>query len=322
MLNASVIISTRNRAYQLPLLFSALSLMEIPPHLSWELIIIDNGSNDDTSAVISAEIKKNRLPVVLLSEPIPGKSRALNLGITKTNSELIIFTDDDVEPDPLWLKSYIEASHKYPEIDGFAGKVIPRWLGKSPEWLHTKGEFALPRGITNTRDFGNKMHILPDDIIPGGVNTALRRCVLSKTGAFRVELGPGTLVPFAEDTEYMWRYKARGGKFLYVPKALLYHCNIPERMTKSYVNNWMFEVARCQVLAFETSVKYKTISGIPTYLIRQCIERFITWIFEPRSNQRLQKKMKLFHTFGKINGYRQLPNFIKLNYLNSHIVDE
>lgn len=319
MLDASVIISTRNRAYQLPRLFGAFCSMEIPSHFSWELVIIDNGSTDETSAVINTEIKKNRLPIIHLSEPIPGKSSALNHGITITKGELVIFTDDDVEPDPLWLKSYIEASQAHPQIDGFAGKVIPRWLGKSPKWLHTKGEFALPRGITNTRDFGNEIHLLPDDIIPGGVNTALRRRVLSEIGKFRVELGPGTSVPFAEDTEYMWRYKLHGGEFLYVPEALLYHCNIPERMTKSYVNNWVYEVARCQVLAFETGVKNKTINGIPAYLVRQGIERFLVWIFEPRSNQRLQKKMKLFHTFGKIKGYRQLPDFIKLNGLNSHI---
>lgn len=321
MLHASVIISTRNRAYQLPRLFDALACMETPSHFSWELVIIDNGSTDETNAVINAEISKNQLPIVLLSEPIPGKSRALNLGITKTKGELIIFTDDDVEPDPLWLKSYIEASQAHPQIDGFAGRVIPRWLGESPEWLHTKGAFALPRGITNTRDFGNEIHLLPDDVIPGGVNTALRRRVLSEVGTFRIDLGPGTSVPFAEDTEYMQRYKLHGGEFLYIPEALLYHCNVPERMTKDYVINWMLEVARCQVLAFETEVKNKAINGIPTYLIRQGMERLLVWIFEPRSNQRLQKKMKLFHTIGKINGYRQLPDFIKHNKLNPHSRD-
>lgn len=313
MLDASVIISTRNRAHQLSSLFAALNSQVLPVNYSWELIIIDNGSTDETSTVINTEIKKNQLPIILLTEPIPGKSRALNLAISRMKGELVIFTDDDVEPDPLWLKSYIEASQAHPQINGFAGKVIPRWLGESPEWLHTKGEFALPRGITNTRDFGNEIHILPDDIIPGGVNTALRRTILKDIGSFRVELGPGTSVPFAEDTEYMCRYKAIGGVFLYVPAALLYHCNVPERMTKAYVINWMFEVARCQVLAFETCVKNKTIGDVPTYLLRQCIERFFIWILEPRSNQRLQKKMKLFHTVGKIKGYWQLDNFVKLN---------
>ncbi|PKM12940.1 MAG: hypothetical protein CVV13_03700 [Gammaproteobacteria bacterium HGW-Gammaproteobacteria-3] len=308
MLKASVIISTRNRAALLPRLFNALATMEKVYRDDWELIMVDNGSTDTTRARFDAEIQNNRLPIVAVSAPVPGKSRALNLALKQARGDLVIFTDDDVEPEPLWLASYIEAGLSHPELNGFAGRVLPRWLGPIPAWLHTEGEFALPRGITNTRDFGNEPHILPGDIIPGGVNTALRKTALLQTGGFREDIGPGTSVPFAEDTEYMARYKNQGGLFFYVPKALLYHCNEPVRMTKDYVTHWQYEVARCQVLAFNETAD-KTLFGVPFYLMRQAIERMMSWTLEAGSKQRLQKKMKLCFILGKIKGHRQRRKF-------------
>lgn len=306
MLNATVIISTRNRTSILPRLFDALARQIPPPDSQWELILIDNGSTDETAAVIHAETLRNRLPLITVFEPLAGKSRALNRAIEQARGELLVFTDDDVEPDPTWLASYIEASLSHPEIDGFAGKVLPKWLGELPDWLHTDGPFALPRGITNTRDFGDDQKMLPLDVIPGGVNTALRRTAAAKTGKFRVELGPGTAIPFAEDTEYMQRYKDAGGTFLYVPAALLHHCNIPERMTQDYVTQWMYQVGRCQILAFNTVMNSRGLAGIPLYLLRQAIERAAVWWLEPRPQQRFQKKMNWMMIAGKIKGYRQL----------------
>ena len=309
MLHASVIISTRNRASILPRLFDALAAMPLNADSRWELLMVDNGSTDQTAQVIAAEQTQGRLPVVLVSEPVPGKSRALNRAIGQARGELLVFTDDDVEPEPGWLQAYIDAAAAHPEIDGFAGRVIPRWLGEIPGWLHTEGEFALPRGITNTRDFGLTQQMLDPQVIPGGVNTALRARAVANNGRFREELGPGTSVPFVEDTEYMGRFRKGGGTFWYVPEALLYHCNIPERMTKAYVCHWMFEVARCQVLAYADLPTGKSCAGAPLYLWRNYLLRGLSWCLEPRPQQRLQKKMKWMFAAGEIKGYRQLPAF-------------
>jgi glycosyltransferase involved in cell wall biosynthesis len=304
--NATVIISTRNRAGILPRLFDALALQILPSTSQWEFILVNNGSTDQTSAVINAEILRQRLPLTSLLEALPGKSRALNLAIKQARGELLIFTDDDVEPEPAWLQSYIDASLSHPDIDGFAGKVLPKWLGELPSWLHTEGPFALPRGITNTRDFGDKPKILSDEVVPGGVNTALRKSAVTTTGWFRIELGPGTDIPFAEDTDYMRRYQQAGGRFLYLPSALLHHCNAPERMTKNYVTNWMYQVGRCEILAFNNTFKPRSVAGIPIYLLRQAVERAIIWWLEPRPQHRFQKKMQWMLVAGKIQGYRQL----------------
>jgi glycosyltransferase involved in cell wall biosynthesis len=308
MLNATVIISTRNRATILPRLFEALAKQILSSNSQWELILINNGSTDETAGAINEESLRNRLPLVTLFEPLPGKSRALNLAIKHSLGDILVFTDDDVEPEPTWLQSYISASLTYPDINGFAGKVLPKWLGDLPDWLHTEGQFALPRGITNTRDFGCEQIMLPVNVIPGGVNTALKKTAVTKNGWFKVELGPGTNIPFTEDTDYFKRYKKTGGTFLYVPNALLYHCNVPERMTQDYVIQWIVQVGRCQILAFSNVLNIRNLAGIPLYLLHQAVKRAVIWCLEPRSQHRFQKKMKCMLVIGKIKGYWQLNN--------------
>jgi hypothetical protein len=107
----------------------------------------------------------------------------------------------------------------------------------------------------------------------------------------------------------MGRFRRGGGEFWYVPEALLYHCNILERMTKSYVCRWMFDVGRCQVLAYVEAPSGKSIAGVPLYLLRNYLVRILNFWLEPREQQRLQKKMKWRFTAGEVTGYRQLPAF-------------
>lgn len=304
----SVLISTRNRSSILPRLFDAMAAMQVPADLKWELLIVNNGSSDNTNAVLVAEADRGRLPLVVLQQPVPGKSRALNLALEKARGTLLVFTDDDVEPAPCWLKAYADASDSHPDFQGFAGRVLPRWLGPLPVWLETEGKFALPRGMINSRDFGLQEMTLPSDVIPGGVNTALRREAVNRMGMFRDELGPGTAVPYAEDTEFNQRLLAHGGLFHYVPEALLYHCNIPERMTKKYAQDWMYNVARCQILAFSKSAG-KGEETIPRYLVRQALERMMSWFFDFHPRRRFHKKLKLMTTLGQIAGYRQRSSF-------------
>lgn len=303
-MDASVIVATRNRSGFLAALLDALAKQQVPEGVVWELLIVDNGSGDATPQVLAHELSIGRLPLTPLCEPIPGKSRALNLAMGRARGDLWIFTDDDVLPEPAWLAAYIDAAQRHPAVQGFAGRVLPKWLGPLPPWLHTEGPFAVPRGITNTRDFGTDESPLPREVIPGGVNTALRSAAARQAGLFRVDLGPGTSVPYAEDTEYMKRVIEACGPFLYVPGAMLHHCNVPERMTKAYVLRWLREAARSQVLSSSSpALNSAAIHGVPRYLLRQVSQRFVSWALEPRPLPRFRRAMHLHTSIGQIRGH-------------------
>jgi hypothetical protein len=74
----SVVICTWNRADELRTTLDSLTQLVIPAGCVWELVVVDNGSTDETNTVI-AEFEA-RLPVRSLFEPELGLSRARNRG--------------------------------------------------------------------------------------------------------------------------------------------------------------------------------------------------------------------------------------------------
>ena len=71
----SVLIATRDRAGSLARTLDSLVAQEISG-LDWELLVVDNGSSDETPAVLARFAKT--LPLFALAELRPGKNRALN----------------------------------------------------------------------------------------------------------------------------------------------------------------------------------------------------------------------------------------------------
>lgn len=301
----SVIICTCNRAKRLDPLFDDLAKLEIPTGMNWELLAVDNASKDETEQVIKRELRRQRLPLVLLKEPIRAKSRALNLALGKARGKIIIFTDDDVSPASGWLRAYYEASQSCPSILGFAGKVLPLWEGnKIPGWLNIQGKYAIPEPLINRIDFGEKEKILPNKSTPGGLNAALRKSIIEKMGLFREDIGPGTSFPFSEDTEYFRRLYTLGGRYMYLPNALVYHKNPTDRMTKSYILKWTFHCNRSDVQICNYS-DVRTFMGVPRYLLRQVVESFFLFFLSFSKTKRFFMLRSFVKCTGEIIGHIQ-----------------
>src|ERR1017187_6698685 len=95
-LKLSVVVATRNRAYAIAeCLGSIAAAIAHAAPLDAEIVVVDNGSTDDTAAVIKAWASASPVPVQLLSEPRQGKGRALNCALRAAQGELLVFTDDD-----------------------------------------------------------------------------------------------------------------------------------------------------------------------------------------------------------------------------------
>jgi len=98
----SVIITTRNRLdalknYSLPSL-ERLNFKALP----YEIVIVDNNSNDGTYSYLQEYQKKNSSIKVFQEKKI-GSSVGRNKGIENSNGELLVFMDDDCEVDEYWL---------------------------------------------------------------------------------------------------------------------------------------------------------------------------------------------------------------------------
>lgn len=217
----SVVLSTYNRAYLLRQ--TLLGMERQSASCDWEVVVIDNGSTDRTPDVLAS--MSERLPLRILKESRPGKSRGINLAMAIAGGELVIFTDDDIRPSPLWAAEYQLASRQYPKVDIFCGPINNLFPAGAPEWLancpHASPLFAkfAPRATKGE---------LSPDVLPFGGNFAVRRQLLHGM-QLDERLGPPHKI-MGEDTDFLLRLKARSPHILYVPGAAVDHCIRAEQL--------------------------------------------------------------------------------------------
>src|ERR1043165_9240448 len=134
----SVVICTYNRSKRLNLALESLAQAMPLPAWDSELIVIDNGSTDQTRAVVkeSGHLLGRRLRYVF--EPKQGLSHGRNRGIQEARGDIILFTDDDVTVERHWLVRMKEAFDRFGSL-AVGGKVVPVWAGPKPAWFEGEG---------------------------------------------------------------------------------------------------------------------------------------------------------------------------------------
>src|ERR1700757_4351034 len=101
--NISVIVCTYNRCDELALTLESLANSLLPPPTVWEIIVVDNNSNDKTKEAVELFVRRFPGRFRYLCEARQGKSYALNAGIRDARGEILVFTDDDVVVEATWL---------------------------------------------------------------------------------------------------------------------------------------------------------------------------------------------------------------------------
>jgi glycosyltransferase involved in cell wall biosynthesis len=250
----SVLIATRNRGPELERQLRSLEAIQAPAG-GWELLVVDNGSSDSTALLLRNLAAEGRLPLRALFEPGRGKSRALNLAVPVARGELLAFTDDDAEVGPQWLRAFARAAARHPEAIGFAGRA-PALGGPTP-----KGH-----GIVNYEHGDLDFEIKPFETPPLGVNLAFRRLAFERYGLFREDLGPGSPVQFAEDTEFVRRLWLGGERLRYVADAVVQHPVRKERLSRRFSLRRKFSVGRSNARITGRPAGVPTVGGVPRYL--------------------------------------------------------
>ena len=101
----SVIIATYNRSNLLEKCLLSI-LDQTYPHDLFEVIVVDDGSNDDTREIVQNLIKTVEYPKIhYLYQQNSGPGAARNMGINNSKGEIIAFADDDVTVDKNWIKN-------------------------------------------------------------------------------------------------------------------------------------------------------------------------------------------------------------------------
>jgi len=230
----TVAICTRNRARALDRTLASLTALTLPASMQWELLVVDNGSHDDTAT--SLRTYAGRLPVRMLAESRIGLSYARNRAIAEARGVYIVWIDDDVIVDPDWLRAYAEAFRAWPDAAFFGGPIVPAFEGTPPRWLQS----ALPH-VDNAyaaRDLGNAPVPLTRETLPFGANFAVR-AEEQRRHLFDPELGRRDSALFAgEEWAVLEALLGEGASGRWVPDARLRHVIAPERQTVLYLRNY------------------------------------------------------------------------------------
>jgi cellulose synthase/poly-beta-1,6-N-acetylglucosamine synthase-like glycosyltransferase len=200
----SVVIAAHNSAKTMNRCLDALARQT---HDSFETIVVDDGSTDETRSVCLA-----RSWVTLKAIEHGGPSRARNIGIAEARGEYVAFTDADCVPRPDWLKE-LESGFAGPRVAGVGGDQ------ESPgdETPHGKTIQDFLKTIGFVSGYIKTSRKLRETSHNPSCNAAYRRTVLMEVGGFDEGLWPG------EDVDLDYRITRRGYVLLYNPKAVVGH---------------------------------------------------------------------------------------------------
>jgi glycosyltransferase involved in cell wall biosynthesis len=256
----SVIIPTRNRAKSLKVLLDSLQSATRPNSTKVEIIVVNNGSTDETSQILNEEAGIARpLELVVLHQPIPGKANAINLALTVARGEILMIVDDDVSIHPQCLVKHLDA-YEQGSFSAVQGKVGP---GRDLE-----GQCVDPSQLQEYNiplvDYGDEITQIRGLT---GTNMSFKREVLECIGAFDVRLGPGAS-GFSEDTEFSMRIRKAGFKIGYTPHAIVYHELNPERYGRAYNRDVEYRKGLSRSLYRHDSIAFKVLPNLVANCLR------------------------------------------------------
>jgi glycosyltransferase involved in cell wall biosynthesis len=178
-MDVSIIICTRNRAPHLRETLRSLAATHVPPELAVELIVVDNGSTDETASVVD-EWAPQGWPVRYVFEDQPGLSRAGNRGVAASKGRVILFTDDDIRVPKEWIGPMVGPILRG-KAEAVAGGIhLADALRRT--WMTTAHTMMLA-DTTVLRESGGMRLI--------GANMAVSRSVFDVVPGFDPALGSG-----------------------------------------------------------------------------------------------------------------------------------
>jgi glucosyl-dolichyl phosphate glucuronosyltransferase len=299
-MKVSVILCTFNRCKSLARALESLAALELPKSDEWEILIVDNNSNDQTRSVADSFCRRYPTRFRYLFEPRQGKSFALNSGIREGNGTVLAFVDDDVTVQPTWLHSLIDPLRDA-QWAGSGGRILPEPGFSPPPWLALEGPLSLLGALCAYFDQGD----LPESLQkpPVGANMAFRREMFAKYGGFREDLGPkpGSELR-SEDTEFGRRLLARGERLCYAPSAIVFHEINHNRVRKDFFLSWWFAFGRGHIRESQTIPSITEILKIFARIILTTPK----WVLGVNSQHRFYCKCRIWYEAGKIVEVYQL----------------
>lgn len=218
----SIIIPTYNRAEKLLECLKALFVQEYSKN-GYEIIVVDDGSQDDTEKILCNLQKESPVSLRFLFQSNQGQGVARNRGVSEARGDIILFLGDDIMATPSLLKEHARMHQWYPEENA----AVLGFITWHPKLLITPLMRFMERGGAILGKWGG--HQFAYDLLRGKKiadynffytsNISLKRTLL-----LRFRFDPWFSGYGWEDIELGYRLTKGAGLVLsYEPSAIAYH---------------------------------------------------------------------------------------------------
>lgn len=150
----AVVIPTYNRS---EILLLCLQCLEKQTWTDFQVIVVDDGSTDDTPQAVKQFQKSSALNIEYLRQENAGPARARNLAIASLRAPVCLMIGDDILASPNLVFRHLELHRRRPEMR-IAGLGLTRWtengqtVTKFMRWLDESGlQFAYDELLRGTR---------------------------------------------------------------------------------------------------------------------------------------------------------------------------
>jgi glycosyltransferase involved in cell wall biosynthesis len=320
----SVIICCYNSALRLPATLKYLAQQKITGAVPWEIIIVNNASKDNTSAVAGAEWSqygKNNIDFRVVDQPVPGLAFAREKGVAESNYDYLIFCDDDNWLSETYVETAFNLLESWPDAAVIGGHGVPVPELEPPAWFtNYAGYFAT--GSQNTHDGiieGNNPYVY-------GAGVVVRKSVLLElnrinfkfiaTDRLNDKLSSGA------DVEMCYVIKLLGKGIAYYDGLKFSHFIPANRLSDSYLLGLVYQFGYCDILhrpyywVFNPSLsKYKK-NWMWTFLISLNIYA-LSWLKLVKGGNpenQFVNKVNFEHSKGRLHAIVKLNRQVQKNY--------
>jgi GT2 family glycosyltransferase len=211
-------------------------VQKIADRISFEIIVADNNSNDNTKDVVEEFRDHFKDQLVYSFEPKQGNSYARNSGIKIARGRIISFTDDDCTVQDDWIANIVKI-FETSKTQVMVGKIIlatpiPKNLSYSESFIQER--FAHV-------DYGDEGFLEGKDIV--GANSHFLSKVFKEYGEFNTD----EAFNVNQDTEFSRRLEKQGVKIFYSPDVVVFHHFFPERFQEKRLFKQAFYFGRSSI---------------------------------------------------------------------------
>lgn len=244
----SIVIPTKNRAEMLRGVLRSIAGQKADQNI-YEVIVIDNGSTDETKTV-PEEFRGKIQNLRYIYDDRPGLHAGRNRGIIESRGELIGYLDDDVVLFPDWVNTVIRAFDDV-EVMRVCGSVVPYDMSLMTAEFMSRHAVKIgsywfvgaiscfwERGISEN---DMRTHRMKENLVVGA-NTVFRKKILYMCAGFHPDGMPHNLLMYRGDGEsyigqFMCEHKMRS---MYYAQASVYHMIDVSRVNSSYISYMYF----------------------------------------------------------------------------------